>query len=187
MPDGLYDGFEVDMLSVGNADCILVTSWSQGTAVRVLIDGAGVGAAQDVLTFLRENDISYIDHLVSTHPHDDHAGGLLELVKDPDVNVGKAWMHLPWNHFDSQEVASALKKSAGLAVVMEIQKSLTRVTSLYSELQKRGIGIEEPFQGKNIGFFKVCGPSQSYFEELVGGFANIEQLSQRSNPLGKYD
>ena len=76
-----YDGIEVDMLNLGNADSILVTQWSAGVASRILIDGGNTSNAEKVLSFLSSRGIKYLNHIVCSHPHDDHAGGLLGVVK----------------------------------------------------------------------------------------------------------
>jgi hypothetical protein len=47
----MFDGFEIDMLSLGDADCILVTQWSpfDGYPFRVLIDGGSRSHAKLIL------------------------------------------------------------------------------------------------------------------------------------------
>ena len=56
-----YDGLEVDMLSVGNADSILVTNWVawNNTVSRVLIDGTNKSGAGVVRSFFEKQQ----DHL----------------------------------------------------------------------------------------------------------------------------
>src|SRR4051812_10085439 len=88
LPLGTYNGLEVDMLSVGNADSILVTRWTNGLATRVLLDGGNKGSASTVKAFLLSRRIQYFDHIVCTHPHDDHAAGLIELVTDKRFDFG---------------------------------------------------------------------------------------------------
>jgi hypothetical protein len=54
----MYDGLEIDMLSVGCADCILVTKWNNGIANRVLVDGACKSDYENVIRpFLRSQNI----------------------------------------------------------------------------------------------------------------------------------
>ena len=48
----MYNGLEIDMLSLGNADCILVSFWSGVSVHRVLIDGGNKGDAPIVRSFL---------------------------------------------------------------------------------------------------------------------------------------
>lgn len=95
-----YNGLEIDMLNVGDADCILVTHWNQSTPIRTLIDGGDTDTVEDVRGFLRSQGINRIDNVVCTHPHDDHAGGLVELLKYGDFSVGTAWIHRPQYHIN---------------------------------------------------------------------------------------
>ena len=44
------NGIEIDMLSLGDADCFLVTLWEHGRPTYILIDG---GYAKNTLTVTR--------------------------------------------------------------------------------------------------------------------------------------
>ena len=99
VPLATFNGVDVDMLNVGDGDSILVTRWTNGMATRVLIDGGNKGSAATVKAFLLNRKIQYLDHIVCTHPHDDHAAGLIELVTDKRFDFGTFWMHLPWKHW----------------------------------------------------------------------------------------
>lgn len=50
----MFNGFEIDMLSLGDADSILVTQWRPDRLlpIRVLIDGGNTGSADSILAFL---------------------------------------------------------------------------------------------------------------------------------------
>lgn len=139
-----YNGFEIDMLSLGDADSILITKWIGGFAERVLVDGGYASSASQVREFLRARNINYIDHLVCSHLHEDHSGGLVELVKDQTLQFSKAWMHMPWKYSDLSEIHE-LAATASFKRAKTVEASLQNVEGLYSELQKRGIEIEEPF------------------------------------------
>lgn len=167
-----YDGLEIDMLSVGRADCLLVTKWHNSRATRVLIDGGYAKNAVTVKAFLAERGVSWVDHLVCTHPDSDHAGGLVRLVEDEDLGFGKAWVHRPGEHVDLSRVDRTLSKMATKKRAEMVKKSLRTAQDLLAALDARGIPVEEPFEGKQVGFLEVCGPSEAYYEELVGRFAD---------------
>jgi beta-lactamase superfamily II metal-dependent hydrolase len=167
-----YDGIEIDMLYVGRADCVLVTKWYGPWATRVLIDGGNKGSAEKVRTFLLGRGATYIDHLVCSHPHDDHAGGLVELVGHEDLHFGKAWVHKPNEHVDRGAMDSALSKRASLKRAQVALKSLQTADALLAALDARGVPVEEPFEGKTVGFLEVCGPSEGYYEQLLEGFTD---------------
>lgn len=169
-----YHGMEIDMLSVGDGDAILVTYWRSGSPLYVLIDGGGASAVDVVASFLRARRISFIDHVVCSHPHDDHAGGLSELLKLPDFEFGKLWLHVPTWHVDTHRVRRTLVEAKMLKELRYLDESLKITEELLQLARTRRIPVEEPFCGKLIGFLTVCGPSEQYYEELVNSFSNPE-------------
>ncbi len=76
-----FNGIEIDMLSLGDADAILVTAWAGTNVWRVLIDGGTASDAKEVREFLRSRDANSLFAVVCTHLHKDHARGLIELLK----------------------------------------------------------------------------------------------------------
>jgi beta-lactamase superfamily II metal-dependent hydrolase len=88
-----YRGLEIDMFNLGDADSILVTHWNAGLPIRVLIDGGEASHYEQILEFLKGRGIKYLYHIVCSHPHDDHAAGLIGIVNG--IDFGQAWMHIP--------------------------------------------------------------------------------------------
>lgn len=177
-----YNGFEIDMLSLGDADSILITKWVNGSAERVLVDGGYASSTIYVREFLRARGVNHIDHVVCSHLHEDHSGGLVDLVKDRTLQFSKAWMHMPWEYEDLSEIHE-LAGTTSFKRAQTVEKSLRSVEQLYSELQNRGIDIEEPFEGDKIAFLTVCGPSQSYYSELVGQFTSLYKVKESSQAI----
>lgn len=63
---------EVHFLDVGQADSILLRCGGEA----MLIDGGNVADSSLVVSYLLERGIEELDYVVSTHPHEDHVGGL---------------------------------------------------------------------------------------------------------------
>jgi competence protein ComEC len=74
---------EVHFLDVGQGDSILVKYGNKS----MLVDGGPIDAGQTVASYLKGQGISTIDVLVSTHPHADHIGGLLTVLREFPVKV----------------------------------------------------------------------------------------------------
>lgn len=182
-----WNGLEVDMLSVGDADAILVTRWVNGAAARVLIDGGNKGSASTVKSFLITRRIQYLDHIVCTHPHDDHAAGLIDLVGDRRFEFGKFWMHLPWMHVDLRTVEEALQKTSARRIAKIINESLETSGDLANTVWRRKQYIYEPFAGADVGFLKVCGPSSSFYKSLVCEFSDMARLAEFEGQLTARD
>ncbi|HTY12745.1 MAG TPA: DNA internalization-related competence protein ComEC/Rec2 [Candidatus Omnitrophota bacterium] len=80
---------KVTAIDVGQGDSIFVEAPSGHT---MLIDGGPKYKNSDagrrfVLPFLHAHGINKIDILVLTHPHDDHVGGLVSVMKDLPVGL----------------------------------------------------------------------------------------------------
>ncbi|HNU94026.1 MAG TPA: MBL fold metallo-hydrolase [Bacillota bacterium] len=71
-------------LDVGQGDAILVST-SDGH--HMLVDGGPRSAGLGLAARLRELGIKHLDVLVSTHPHEDHIGGLADVLNA--VTVGR--------------------------------------------------------------------------------------------------
>ncbi|MEW5784194.1 MAG: MBL fold metallo-hydrolase [Bacillota bacterium] len=72
----------VHFIDVGQGDAILI----QAPAQNVLIDGGPRGAGVDLASYLHQCGVNRLDLVVSTHPHDDHIGGLLEVLDKMPVD-----------------------------------------------------------------------------------------------------
>jgi beta-lactamase superfamily II metal-dependent hydrolase len=175
-------GIEIDMLSLGNADCILVSRWENGVPTRILIDGGNKGNATDVRTF--QLGISYLDHVVCTHPHDDHAGGLTVLLADPTLRVGRLWSHIPGCHVDTTALSRVLQAKSESSVIRVLRESLVTQRSLLDLAQRRGIPVQEPFQGASIGFLTVCSPDLEFYRDTLCCFSDLEKLRLYEERLG---
>ncbi|MGE5396360.1 MAG: MBL fold metallo-hydrolase [Chitinophagales bacterium] len=78
---GLNSGTEkklqLHFLDVGQADSTLVIFPDGET---MLVDGGNEEDADTIIQYLKDRNIHRIDYLVGTHPHEDHIGGLDEVV-----------------------------------------------------------------------------------------------------------
>lgn len=80
----LTDGeLELTMIDVGQADSFLLV---QGDMVA-LVDCGTRGSGDDVVDYLQQQGITKIDYLFGTHPHDDHMGGMYDVITN--IEVGK--------------------------------------------------------------------------------------------------
>lgn len=184
-------GHEVDFLQVGNGetsgDCIVMRygdlhSNDPNRQYVVVIDGGFKESGDKLVKFIRERyHTNFVDAVISTHLDRDHIAGLVPVLEN--MNVGKLYMHMPWNHAvrndgDYQKEAREARKSYGQASELE-QLAISK-----------GIPIVEPFAGERFDFsgtayMQIIGPSASYYGELLGGYDhNKSELEKLLGTLG---
>ena len=177
----MYTQIELEMLNLGDADCILLSAVINGYTERVLIDGGNTGDTNIVAAFLLSRGIRHIDHLVATHTHDDHVGGLVRLVQDRRFTFGTAWLHLPWDHIDIRTVLLVLKSGDGqdIKIAKKFLSGLQTTYALTKEIERRGdIAIAQPFQDDAIGPLIVCSPTIEFYRTKLCEFADLDRVKE---------
>jgi beta-lactamase superfamily II metal-dependent hydrolase len=161
-----YHGYEIYFQTLGNADSIFVRHHNQGVKTNILIDGGRKSHVEAVRGFLRDRGESEIHHLVCSHHHDDHAGGLVELVQDKTLTIRQAWVH-------TEEIMADVANLTVYAahgynkLVETLRASKQMQTDLISALHKRGIPIFSPWAGLWIGPLYVLSPSKQFYQEQL--------------------
>ncbi len=77
---------EVQFIDVGQADCILIRNNNK----NMLIDAGNNADGEKLVKYLKGLGITKFDVLVGTHPHEDHIGGLDNVISNFDI--GKIYM-----------------------------------------------------------------------------------------------
>jgi competence protein ComEC len=72
---------EVHFIDVGQGDSALIRTEDHA----MLIDAGTNEAGEDVVSYLKEQGVQKLDYVVGTHPHEDHIGGLDDVIEAFDV------------------------------------------------------------------------------------------------------
>ena len=81
------------MIDVGQADSFLFVRDGK----TMLVDCGTRSTGEDVVKYLNEQGITRLDYVIGTHPHDDHMGGMYDVITNfeigkiimPEVEAGK--------------------------------------------------------------------------------------------------
>lgn len=77
------DALEVDFIDVGQADSILL----ENEGHYMLVDAGNNEDGPKLVTYLKEEGIKNFDYVVGTHPHEDHIGGLDDIIENFDIKT----------------------------------------------------------------------------------------------------
>ena len=101
----------VYFIDVGQADSILVKNQNDA----LLIDAGNNEDGQDVVDFIKDKGITKLDYVIGTHPHEDHIGGLDDVINS-DLKIENLWMpKIQTNTKTFEDVLDAVKNK-GLKV-----------------------------------------------------------------------
>lgn len=77
---------KIHFIDVGQGDSILI---QEAEGQNILVDGgdrADIIAAK-IINYLKDQDVNKIDYIISTHPHADHIGGLVDIIDSFEVGA----------------------------------------------------------------------------------------------------
>jgi beta-lactamase superfamily II metal-dependent hydrolase len=180
----MYDGLEIDMLSLGDADCIVVTHWHQGWPQRTLVDAGRASDFPDVRNFLIGRGMTEFWAVVCTHPHRDHGDGLVKIVRDWTFTFHNAWMHDIRKHVTPDTLRRASAGDSSRA--KDVKQVLDTTTELANAFAARELVPQEPFAGIVIAGYPlmtVLGPTPLLYSWKLGEFMKVPSPGLPVPPL----
>lgn len=183
-------GYEVEIFAVGegerSGDAIVIRFGNlrgpRNEWFIVVIDGGTIESGKQVVQHIRARfRTNRVDLVVSSHPDGDHSSGLTVVLEEMDV--GRLWMHKPWDH--SAEIkgwfADGRLTNDGLSD--KLRKELENADALDKIARRKKIPVFEPFSDNGVnqqypGVIRVLGPSTAYYESLLPHFRDLPNIKE---------
>lgn len=164
----MADFIEVDFLGVESAksgDAITIRYSVDGSTKIHVVDGGYLDTGDQVVEHLKKfYGTTHVDHVVLTHPDQDHANGLRKVLEE--CTVGQLWMNRPWlyaeeliDRFETYNSVDALRR--------KLRASYAAAAELEDLALEKGIPISAPMQGISIGAFTVLAPTKARYLDMV--------------------
>lgn len=179
--------YEIDMLSVGAADAILIRLIDPDDQEWVILIDAGYpGDGRKVVDHIKKYyNQQYIDLAICTHPDNDHIGGF-DFILD-NITIKEFWIHDPRNHVDLSEVKNKIKEHTLAKSLSYITETLDSNVNIIDKIDRLNIPRQEPFDGlKHHSLpIQVLGPTKDFYKELLKRFRDSDLLFHVSENLQK--
>lgn len=166
--------YEIDFLPVGNGDksgdAIAIRYGTQGNYKVMVVDGGTKESGKKLVEHIKKYyKANRVDYVVNTHPDQDHASGLTEVLEN--FEVGELWVHRPWKHIKC--IINYIEQNPNLNIDGRItEESLKKrfeyeyykyAKDLENMAKEKGITIKEPYKNRMIGEFRVLSPDKKWY------------------------
>ncbi len=161
----------VKFFDVGQADSILV----QSAGVNMLIDAGTNNMGNTVVQNLKDLGITKINYLVGTHPHEDHIGGMDDVIKN--FEIGTIYMpKVQTNTKTFEDVLDAISNK-GLTITTPEVGYVFEVGNTKCEVMCAGTGTTEENSNLNLSSIVI---RMVYGEESFLFMGDAEEKNESS-------
>lgn len=163
--------YEVTFLPVGegSGDAIIIRYGDDNTGyILHVVDGGRTDTADTIISHINKYYNGYfINHMVLSHADDDHATGLVGVMKK--IKVQHLWMNRPWLYVD-QILHHFHGNFTRQGLIDDIKRRHPYLVELERLANEHGTKIHEVFQGDKIGAFTVLAPSRDRYINSIPDF-----------------
>lgn len=80
------DLMRLDIIDVGQGSGALLQVFDSDKTLNIMLDAGEKTAQKSVISHLKSRGVKKLDLVVITHPHTDHFGGILQVLKDYEID-----------------------------------------------------------------------------------------------------
>lgn len=169
--------YELDFIGIkdgakdADAICFRYYDYAQGRFVVGVYDGGlqshGVALCEHLNTYyFSEGAAPFIDYVICSHPDQDHASGLIEILEN--FPVRRLFMNIPWLYVDELYSKVADKRITKDSLERSLRDSYPYIDQLETLAREKGIAVKEGFQGTMVGNqFTILSPSKDFYLQLL--------------------
>jgi beta-lactamase superfamily II metal-dependent hydrolase len=171
---------EVDFIPVGeeskSGDAIALRfgiykneKWKNQTIM--IIDGGNSNSGDALVKHVREvYNSNKVDRVILTHPDGDHASGLRNVIEQ--LEVGKIWMHQPWNHWVDLKDSIVDNRITKKSFSDRLREAYQYAHDIEQLANEKKIEIYSPHQGgyyhiQEEKLLTILGPSNDLYLKLI--------------------
>lgn len=185
--------YEIDFLPVGNGDksgdAIAIRYGVQGKYKIMVVDGGTKESGKKLVEHIKNYyNANCVDYVVNTHPDQDHASGLTEVLEN--LKVGELWIHKPWEYI--KHIINYIEQNPNLNIDGRITKESLKkrfeneyykyAKELENIAKEKGITIKEPYENCIIGKFRVLSPNKKwYLFDLIPKSDKTKEIESMEN------
>jgi beta-lactamase superfamily II metal-dependent hydrolase len=173
--------FEIDFHPVGNGahsgDAITMRYLENDVWRVIVVDGGYEENGYAIVDHIRNiYGTETVDHVVSTHPDNDHITGLRVVLEE--LHVRNLWLHIPYMHAQRMIAYFHDPRWTLEGLTNDLRRAYPAVQELVSLAIAKRTNIQTPFQGSNIGPFLVLSPTVDMYEGLLPQFRDTPKPRQ---------
>ena len=165
----MSDFHEIDFIKINknnNADAIAMRYVVNGKITIHIVDAGFSDTGLEMVDHIKKyyDNPFFIDHVVLTHPDEDHIGGMVAILENFDVGI--LWMNCPWD-----DMGRLMEYAPRFRNIDNLEKRLRENYQKLDELEKlakeKNIEIKKPLTGSIIGAFTVMSPSKDFYNQMI--------------------
>ena len=173
---------EVEFLPVGTGtkagDAIVIRYGTDNDYRLMLVDGGHADTGEEIVRHIRDcfGPYATLEHVVLTHSDSDHASGLRTVLEK--IGVANLWLHIPWLLAEESRHLFSDKRWTEEGLKRAIKAEYGIIEEVIDLAVAQHTAVRYPFQGADIGPFRVCSPNRYAYNHLLPQFEKTPDPDQ---------